>query len=655
VSRRRRPGLRWANWPLRFKGVTVLTLPLLMLVAAAGLFYGTTAMERSAQASVTHTRVVQGQIDVIQGLVLDGETGVRGYLLTGDGAFLEPTDLARRQIPSSLTALAGLVGDNPLESSRVGRLRQLLAPGWQLSAAGAPPASDPGGLQAWLVRQKSSTDAIRAVLASMTGTENSLLKGRQATLDRRQEWAEILVGVALAAGIMGGLLAMAAFTRGVARRLRRLRQDADSLHDDKELGPVDESADEVGVISLRLHEAVRRQRQLETESVAARRSAEAANEEKTGFLSRMSHELRTPLNAVLGFSQLLEMDAQPDQRDSLAQIRRAGKHLLELINEVLDISRIESGNLALSPEPVMVSELISEALDMMAPVAAERQITLHGDMEGCDCHVRADRQRSKQVLLNLISNAVKFNRVGGTVDLHCEDGGDGTLRIEVRDNGIGIPAEDLSRLFTPFERLSASSDTEGTGIGLALSLRLAQAMDGRIEATSNVSEGSTFTLVLPLAAELVEGPPEVLPLETAAGEPDPHARQPGRATLLVVEDNLSNVRLLEKILRRRSNWKMLHAGHGRLGLELAAANRPDLILLDLHIPDMPGDEVLRRLKAEPATADIPVAMVSADATPGQIERMIANGAALFLTKPIDVEELLYLLDHTAAAMVPPQD
>jgi signal transduction histidine kinase/ActR/RegA family two-component response regulator len=554
-----------------------------------------------------------------------------------------------------LTALAGLVGDNPLESSRVGRLRQLLAPGWQLSAAGAPPGSDPAGRQAWLVRQKSSTDAIRGVLASMTGTEDSLLKGRQATLNGRQEWAEVLVGVALAAGIMGGLLAMAAFTQGVVGRLRRLRQDADSLHDDGELGPVDESADEVGVISRRLHEAVRRQRQLEAESVAARRAAEAANEEKTGFLSRMSHELRTPLNAVLGFAQLLEMDAQPDQRDSLGQIRRAGKHLLELINEVLDISRIESGNLALSPEPVMVSDLISEALDMMAPVAAERQITLHGDLEGCDCHVRADRQRSKQVLLNLISNAVKFNRVGGTVDLHCEDGGDGMLRIEVRDNGIGIPAEDLSRLFTPFERLSASSDTEGTGIGLALSLRLAQAMHGRIEATSNVSEGSTFTLVLPLAAE-VGGPPEVLPLATAAGEPDPQARQPGRATLLVVEDNLSNVRLLEKILRRRSNWKMLHAGHGRLGLELAAANRPDLILLDLHIPDMPGDEVLRRLKAEPVTADIPVAMVSADATRGQIERMIANGAALFLTKPIDVEELLYLLDHTAAAMVlPPED
>jgi signal transduction histidine kinase/ActR/RegA family two-component response regulator len=641
-------GLRWADRPLRVKGLAVLALPLFMLLVAAGLFFGTAAEEGSAQASVTHTRVVEEEVDLVRTLVLDGETGVRGFLLTGDNAFLHPTEAARSQILPALATLASLVKDNKVERARVVRLRQLLRPGWQLSPAGAPPASDPAGRRYWLARQKASTDAIRAVLDSMTATEDSLLEARQASVERWRAWAEKGIGLALAAGVLGGVLSMAAFTRGVARRLQRLREDADSLRNNQPLGAVDTSGDELGVISRRLHEAVRRQRELVAELQAARRAAEVASDEKTRFLSRMSHELRTPLNAVLGFAQLLEMDAQPDQRASLGQIRRAGRHLLQLINEVLDISRIESGQLALSLEPVMVSDLISEALEMMAPTAAEHQVSLQGDgLAGCRRHVRADRQRCKQVLINLVSNAIKYNRPGGVVRLSCAEGDDAMLRVEVRDSGIGIPPEDLSRLFTPFDRLSASSDTEGTGIGLALSLRLAQAMGGRIEAASTVGQGSTFTLVLPLAAEPARAEGPVL-LRVGPSRPEP-LYQPGRLRLLLVEDNLANVRLLEEVLRRRPAWELLHAGHGSLGLDLAAANHPDLVLLDLHMPDMAGDEVLRRLKADPGTADIPVVVVSADATSGQVDRLLAAGAASYVTKPIDVEELLVLLDQTAGA------
>lgn len=648
-----RSAFGWVDRPLRVKGRTVLALPLLMLTVAAGLFYGTAAQESSAQASVTHTRLVVAQIDLIRTLVVDGETGIRGYLLTGDPAFLQPTDKARTQVLPGVSALGGLVRDNRLESSRVATLRQLLAPGLQLGIAGIPVASDTAGRKAWLDAQKASTDAIRAVLDSMTATEDSLLRGRQAVADDWRNGAEIGVGVALAAGVLGGLLAMAVFTRGVVGRLERLRQDADSLHDDHDLGPIDASADELGVISRRLHQAIQRQRELESDSQAARRAAETANQEKTRFLSRMSHELRTPLNAVLGFAQLLEMDARPDQTDSLRQIRRAGRHLLELINEVLDISRIESGQMALSPEPVMVSDLISETLEMMGPMAADRQVDLHGgSARECHWHVRADRQRCKQVLLNLLSNAVKYNRLGGNVWLRCEEHGDGMLRIEVRDTGIGIPAADVNRLFTPFDRLSAGAETEGTGIGLALSLRLAQAMDGRIEVSSTSGEGSTFTLVLPVADE-----PAGHPRPVALTDPSPGlatgGRHGGKLNLLVVEDNLANVRLIEGILRRRPIWEMIHAGHGHLGLDLAAANQPDLILLDLHMPDMPGHEVLHRLKADPATADIPVVVVSADATPGQVDRLIGSGAALYLTKPIDVEEFLAVLDNIGAEQRPP--
>lgn len=643
---------RWGDRPLRVKGRVVLALPLLMLAVAAGLFYGTAVRESSAQGSVTHSRLVVAQIDLIRTLVLDGETGIRGYLLTDDPAFLQPTAMARAQIPAGLSALAGLVRDDGLESSRVAKLRELLAPGFQLTTVGIPAASDAAGRKAWLGAQKASTDSIRAVLDSMTVTENSLLQARQAVASDWRNGAEIGVGVALAVGVLGGLLAMAVFTRDVVGRLVRLCEDTDSLHDNRDLGLVDTSADELGVISRRLNEAIQRQRELRAESGAARVAAETANQEKTRFLSRMSHELRTPLNAVLGFAQLLEMDARPDQSESLRQIRRAGKHLLELINEVLDISRIESGNMALSPEPVLISDLISESLAMIGPLAAERHVDLYDGL-GRECHryVRADRQRCKQVLLNLVSNAVKYNRPGGSVWLGCEEHGDAMLGIEVRDTGIGIPAADVDRLFTPFDRLSAGAETEGTGIGLALSWRLARAMDGRIEVSSTSGEGTTFTLVLPLADEPA-GRPRPVALEATSPGLTGGGRNAGKLSVLVVEDNLANVRLIEQILRRRPIWEMIPAGHGQLGLDLAAANRPDLILLDLHMPDMAGHEALQRLKADSATADIPVVVVSADATPGQVDRLLGSGAMLFLTKPIDVEEFLAVLDTIVAGQRP---
>jgi PAS domain S-box-containing protein len=382
----------------------------------------------------------------------------------------------------------------------------------------------------------------------------------------------------------------------------------------------------------------------------AQEAAEAANRSKSEFLSRMSHELRTPLNAVLGFGQLLELDAlSEDQSESVDQILKGGRHLLSLINEVLDISRIEAGELALSPEAVLASELIQEAVDLIRPLADQRGIQLVVDRSGvCDCHVFADRQRTKQVLLNLLSNAVKYNRPRGTVAVACEQPSATRVRLTVSDTGPGIATERLGQLFAPFERLGAEdTDVEGTGIGLALSQRLTHAMGGTLDVTSTLGQGSTFSVELPR----VEGP--VDRYERLNGRAErATAVETDRQKVLHIEDNSANLKLVERILAQRPQVEVVAAMHGRLGLELAHEHRPVLVLLDLHLPDMGGDQVLQRLRDDPATASIPVVIVSADATPGQVSRLLAAGATAYLTKPIDVRELLGVLDEALAAQRP---
>ena len=412
----------------------------------------------------------------------------------------------------------------------------------------------------------------------------------------------------------------------------------------------------IAIAQARLHERVKRQAaELEVrveertrELRAATAEAARANQAKSEFLSRMSHELRTPLNAILGFAQLLELDlASPEQQESVGQILRAGRHLLGLINEILDISRIEAGRLQLSLEPVPVQETVRQAIDLVQPSAADAQVTVRAEPIAPEVHVLADRQRLQQVLLNLLSNGVKYNRAGGTVTVACAAREASRLRIAVADTGPGIAADKLARLFTPFDRLGAEgSAIEGTGLGLALSKSLVEAMGGTLQVRSEVARGSTFAVELKVVAAPAETIPAPAPATAAAVE-DAGAREAQQ--ILYIEDNLSNLALVESILSRRPGTTVLSAMQGRVGVDLARDHRPALILLDRHLPDIPGEEVFRLLHADERTRDIPVIVLSADAMPSRMRQFLDGGVRAYLTKPLDVPALLAAVDEALRA------
>ena len=390
---------------------------------------------------------------------------------------------------------------------------------------------------------------------------------------------------------------------------------------------------------LGISEDITDRKAAEQAAEAARAEAERANHAKSEFLSRMSHELRTPLNAVIGFGQLLELDdMDPRQDEAVEQILKAGRHLLDLINEVLDISRIESGTMTLSLEPVHLGSVLADALSLIRPLADAAQVRLIAHPSQCaDLHVHADQQRLKQVLINLLSNAVKYNRHGGEVSVQCNQLAGGRIEVAVADTGHGMSAEQLERLFEPFDRLGAEgTNVEGTGLGLSLSKGLIEAMAGAISADSEPGTGSTIRIQMAGA----EKPGAAATAPTSAPAAANGTPRDAQTLVVYIEDNLSNLKLVEQVLDHLPHVRLIPAMQGKLGIDLIRQHHPDLILLDLHLPDLHGRDVLEQLKRDPATAAIPVVVLSADATPAQFERLLAAGATGYLTKPIDVESLL---------------
>ena len=381
--------------------------------------------------------------------------------------------------------------------------------------------------------------------------------------------------------------------------------------------------------------------------LAATAAADQANRAKSDFLSSMSHELRSPLSAILGFAQLIETGTpapSASQQESVGQILQAGWYLLALINEILDLALIESGKLSVSAQAVSLGELMADCQAMIEPQAQASGVRLSYPRFEQPCFVQADRTRAKQVLVNLLSNAIKYNRSGGQVDVRCQRLPAQRVRVSVRDTGPGLSAEQLAQLFEPFNRLGQEEGpVQGTGIGLVVSKQLVELMGGCIGAESSPGVGSLFWFELNAAAALATEPADDA---AAPGRPAP-VRPPGEArrrTVLCVEDNAANMKLVERLVGRRPDLGLLRARHAQRGLEIAREARPDVILMDIHLPGMSGVQAMALLAADPATAQIPVVALSAHAMPQDIEAGLAAGFLRYLTKPIRVEEFMHTLD-----------
>jgi CheY-like chemotaxis protein/two-component sensor histidine kinase len=377
----------------------------------------------------------------------------------------------------------------------------------------------------------------------------------------------------------------------------------------------------------------------------AKSAAEQANLAKSSFLSSMSHELRSPLNAILGFAQLMETDVPPPsalQKESIAQILQAGWHLLKLINEILDLAKIESGRVSMSREPVSLAEVLPECRSMIEPQTHQRGIKLTLPRFDIPYFVSADRTRLKQVLINLLSNAIKYNREDGTVEVLCSESSPGRTRISIKDSGNGLSAEQLSNLFQPFNRLGQEAGSEqGTGIGLVVAKRLVELMGGIIGVESTVDVGSVFWFELTAVSEpqLANAEVEAVTLRQL---PVPSGQR--QHTLLYVEDNPANLKLVEQIIARHPDIHLLTAVNGNSGVQIAQSTVPDVILMDINLPDIDGFEALKILRTSPTTAHIPVIALSANAMPREIERGLQAGFFRYITKPIKVDEFMQALN-----------
>ncbi|MCX6220844.1 MAG: ATP-binding protein [Bacteroidia bacterium] len=426
------------------------------------------------------------------------------------------------------------------------------------------------------------------------------------------------------------------------------RKDGSEYTEEMTITPVKAQTGEIIHFIAIKHEITERKK-IEEELSKAKAEAEQANLAKSEFLSRMSHELRTPMNSILGFAQLLEMgELNPGQQKGVHHIMRSGKHLLDLINEVLDISRIEAGQLSLSLEPIQIKGVINEMTDLVSRQADEREIKIElVYSENNYLFLRSDKQRLKQILLNLINNAIKYNRSGGSIFLETmvmpkNEAGVTPVRILVRDTGLGIAEEDLPKLFNPFERIGAEkSETEGSGLGLSVIKKLTEAMGGKVGVESVMGEGSTFWVELPMSDE----PSERDKTRSKMKKPG-HRLEDKTGTILYIEDNISNIELVEEIIAsQRLGLTLITSPNGRMALPLAITNKPNLILLDLNLPDIHGSKVLQLLQSDENTSNIPVVVISADAMPQQIAQLMASGAKRYIIKPIDLNLLLKIIDE----------
>jgi signal transduction histidine kinase/ActR/RegA family two-component response regulator len=637
---------------LRAKGLAVVVVPLIVLlgITSANLLLQQSESHERSESSNARNLAAAANLVLID--TLNAETGVRGYGTTRKPVFLAPYHLAvarlggERRSLRETAVIDGYGHQQRMVDATTGKVLSELAQARSAISRDGSARS----LLPTLAHEKTAMDLLRRQVARLAGGPAALVVTQRKKIDTLQTRIELLDIAALVLGLLAGVAGVGLFTSGIARRVAANAENARRLGEGQPFEPVTNAGDEIGHVGDSLVRAQELLSHRAAELMTARDAALKATGAKNTFLSSTSHELRTPLNSILGFAQLLQMsDLRAEDSDGVERILSAGRHLLALINELIDIARIESGDLSLSLEPVLIRPLIEESCQLMTPIAAEHSIRIVQECAHPALAAHADQQRLSQVLVNLISNAVKYNHRGGGITVSSRAEGTDQAVIVVSDTGPGLSPENIERIFIPFERLGAEQTAvEGTGIGLPLARALTRAMHGHLTASSFPGQGAAFTVSIPRAPDLALVPAPGLasaPLAAAGA----HLPAGASISVLYIEDNQANIEVVSRFLLRRPTIALKSETSGQAGLESAARDLPDIILLDLHLPDLNGDQVLSDLKAEPATAAIPVVILSADASRGVIHRLLANGALTYLTKPIELAELGALLDTFAAA------
>lgn len=619
----------WQNLSLSLKGTIVVALPLTLLLASLSLLYITelklSTLENQLKVSLENQRDIQ----TVHSQLLEASTGVRDFLLTNDKQFLGVYYRAEQQLPALLTQLEQQL-DSQSKKQELSRIRSLVEQNLVYLKTMANDESDQAS--ALLTAQfKSQVDNLKKLgdeINRLYAEEALLIENEQQNIaSLRQRNFNITLFFAVI-GIIGSIFAMWVFSNTIVKRVKLIRDSAGHLARAEPLELPSSSRDELGQLTDELEHASQLLAQNIHRATLAKQEAEEANQSKSRFLSRTSHELRTPLNAILGFAQLLEDDLPAgSDKDNVKTIKGAGEHLLKLINEVLDIARIESGEHAMTLKPILINDLLNEAVHYIAPLGSMRDIDITQHIED-DLIGLADKQKLLQVILNLLSNALKYGPVSTTVLLKAYRKNDRII-IEVFDEGVGIPADLKARLFTPFDRLGAEqSKIEGTGLGLALSKQIMQAMQGSIHLADR---SSLFWVDLQAADNAVMQPhPETQVAATT------HALTSVKLPILYVEDNASNKALVEAIIKRQSRLT-LHTVRTIKDAKLMLSELAfSLCIIDLNLPDGSGEDLLTYIQSNPQLAPTPIMILSADALPETIERLTNKGAQSYMTKPLNI-------------------
>ena len=619
----------WQNLPLGFKGVIVIALPLAILLASLSSLF--MREQESTKLENQLKRALQNQRDIqtVHTQLLEASTGVRDFLLTGDKHFLEIFFEAEKKLPKIITALEERL-ENDEQKQRLSRILPLvtknLADLKALSNHETAIASNQ--LIAQFKSQVATLDKLREEIEALNNEEALLAEQDQQEIFLQRQQNITVTLIAAIAGIIGSLMAVWIFSRTIVKRVRLLRDNAGHLARAEALDIASSSKDELGQLSDELEQASKLLAKNISDALEARHEAEEASASKSMFLSRTSHELRTPLNAILGFTQLLEQDLPPGkQRDSVTLIKGAGEHLLKLINEVLEIARIESGETSLELTAIPINALLEEATHYISPIGKIRDIEIKSNIAP-NLWAKANRQKLLQVILNLLSNALKYGPVSSAVELNAYRKQD-RIVIEVQDSGPGIPAQLRERLFTPFERLGAeNTKIEGTGLGLALSKQIMLAMHGSIDVAK---DKSLFWIEIP--ATTASHISNTLNHNT---DNKPSFKLSSNSSILYVEDNVSNRALVEAIIQRQQNLRIHSVATIKDAKRFLKDMVPSLILIDLNLPDGSGEDLVSHVKSKPELHHIPMMILSADALPETMERLKSAGVAHYMTKPLDV-------------------